>query len=212
MYVLDRLKNWTFLSASLVPACSSLSLSVVGKFCLTRLLLFKNARPRSKSQLQSRLAMYSLLEPSTTAPKPLVKTAARLTAAAFLVNCCLGMSRRMRTKLDKLDTQTQLTPSQSTRYTEGGVRTSRRPHKAAKAAGTQSSPKCVNYNLVNEQEQSQPQRIHARHQGTQSPQISITLGTLSQPATDLTQRSSPEGSLVHALDCPHLGSSQLLPP
>ena len=136
--------------------------------------------------------------------KEIVKTAVRLTAAAFLVNCCLGMSRRMRTKLDKLDTQTQLTPSQSTRYTEGGVRTSRRPHKAAKAAGTQRSPKCVNYNLVNEQEQSQPQRIHARHQGTQSPQISITLGTLSQPATDLTQRSSPEGSLVHALDCPHL--------
>ena len=28
---------------------------------------------------------------------------------------------------------------------------------------------------MNEQEQSQPQRIHARHQGTQSPQISVTL-------------------------------------
>ena len=51
MYVLDRLKIWTFLSASLVPACFSLSLSVVGKFRLTRCysskMLVHTCRPNS---------------------------------------------------------------------------------------------------------------------------------------------------------------------
>ena len=40
---------------------------------------------------------------------------------------------------------------------------------------TENHQNCVDYNLVNEQEQSRPQRIHARQQGTQSPQISVTL-------------------------------------
>ena len=81
----------------------------------------------------------------------------------------------MRTELNERDTNTQLTHSQSTEYTEGGVHSSRRPHNAATLPGHRESPNCVDCNLVNEQEQSRPQRIHARHQGTQSPQISVTL-------------------------------------
>ena len=80
----------------------------------------------------------------------------------------------MRTELDKLEARTQLTLSQSTKCTEGGAHASRRPHNAAKAARTQKPPNCVNYNLVNEQEQRPPQRIHVRHQDNQSPQISVT--------------------------------------
>ena len=45
-------------------------------------------------KLQSQLVVCSLLEPSTAAPKPVVKTAVRLTAAASLVSCCLKMSRQ----------------------------------------------------------------------------------------------------------------------
>ena len=81
----------------------------------------------------------------------------------------------MHTELDKRGTNTQLIHSQSTEYKEGGAHSSRRPHNAATLQGHRRSPNCVDYNLVNEQEQSQPQRIHARHQGTQSPQISVTL-------------------------------------
>ena len=103
------------------------------------------------------------------------ENAVRFPAAARLVNCCLEMSWRNAHRLDKLATSTQLTHSQSTEYKEGGVYSSRRPHNAATLPGHRESPNCVDYNLVNEQEQSQPQRIHARHQGTQSPQISVTL-------------------------------------
>ena len=81
----------------------------------------------------------------------------------------------MRTELDKFETNTQLTPSQSTEYKEGGAHSNRRPHNAATLQGHRRSPNRIDYNLVNEQEQSQPQRIHARHQRTQSPQISVTL-------------------------------------
>ena len=83
--------------------------------------------------------------------------------AARLVNCCLEMSWRNAHRLDKLATSTQLTHSQSTEYKEGGAHSSRRPHNAATLPGHRESPNCVDYNLVNEQEQSQPQRIHARH-------------------------------------------------
>ena len=81
----------------------------------------------------------------------------------------------MRTELDKLGTNTRLTLSQSTEYKEGGAHSNRRPHNAATLQGHRKSPNRVDYNLVNEQEQSRPQRIHARHQGAQSPQISVTL-------------------------------------
>ena len=85
----------------------------------------------------------------------------------------------MHTELDKLGTNTQLTLSQSTEYKEGGAHSNRRPHNAATLQGHRRSPNRVDYNLVNEQEQSRPQRIHARHQGTQSPQISVTFPHLN---------------------------------
>ena len=84
------------------------------------------------------------------------------------------MSWRNAHKLARTLHNTQTTHSQRPQITEGGIHTSQRPHTQPELQGHRRSPKCVNYNLVNEQAQSQPHRIHARHQGTQSPQISVT--------------------------------------
>ena len=59
---------------------------------------------------------------------------------------------------------------------------------------------------------STPQTDVARpFQNIQSEDLSTLFQTLSVQATDLVQRSSPEGSLVHALDDHHLRPPQLLP-
>ena len=63
-----------------------------------------------------------------------------------------------------------------TRITEGAeTRVVKHRNTRSSAAGDRNHQPQWITGLVNEQEQSQPQRIHARHQGTQSPQISVTL-------------------------------------
>ena len=82
---------------------SSSQHSWIQRFCsLTAQSLVKIARPQTLSQLQPRLVVYSLVGPSTEAPKPLVKTTVCLSAAAQLCQLLFETSRRMRTKLTNL--------------------------------------------------------------------------------------------------------------
>ena len=88
----------------------------------------------------------------------------------------LRMSGECAQNLQTLNNTRQMTATQ-TRITEGAeTRVVRHRNTRSSAAGDRNHQPQWITGLVNEQEQSQPQRIHARHQGTQSPQISVTLG------------------------------------
>ena len=96
---LGRLQNYGSSASKILDAASVLSPVTLENF--SRSFFFKTARPHV-SQLQSRLEAYSLLVPSTSAPKPLVKTTVYLSAAAQPCQLLFGMSWRMRTKLTNL--------------------------------------------------------------------------------------------------------------
>ena len=84
------------------------------------------------------------------------------------------MGWRMRTNPNNVLWVTQTTPHKSQDHSRWSTQTDSRHTHAAGLQGRKSQPERTCYNLVNEQAQSQPHRIHARHQGTQSPQISVT--------------------------------------
>ena len=117
-----------------------------------------------------------------------------------LVVCRLGMGWRMRTNPDNVLRSAQTTPHKSQDPDRWSTQTRIR-HTQLCCKGRKSQPERTCYNLVNEQEQSEPQRLHARHQGTPSPQISSTFRTLYLRTNHLAQRSSSEDSLVHVHRC-----------
>ena len=118
-----------------------------------------------------------------------------------LVVCRLGLGWRMRSNPDNVLRSTQTTPHSHTesRQVEHTIKKGHTTQLCCKDARINQKERC--YNLVNEQAQSEPQRLHARHQGTPSPQISSTFRTLYLRTNHLAQRSSPEGSLVHVHRC-----------
>ena len=69
---------------------------------------------------------------------------------------------------------TQMTHSHRSTRPRRRSRHERHKHTGSRLPRRTRNQNCVDYSLVNEQAQFQPHRIHARHQGTQSPQISVT--------------------------------------
>ena len=84
------------------------------------------------------------------------------------------MSWRMRSDSKQRETMHTTDTPQVTQITEGGTHKQVEHTHSTWLQGRKSNQNCLDYNLVNEQEQQPPHRIHARHQGTQSPQISVT--------------------------------------
>ena len=118
-----------------------------------------------------------------------------------LVVCRIRLGWRMRTNPDNVLQVTQTTPHKSQDQSRWSTQSNTRHAHAALLQGRKSQPERTCYNLVNEQAQSEPQRLHARHQGTPSPQISFTFRTLYLRTNHLAQRSSSEDSLVHVHRC-----------